>query len=395
MASAIVCIAMLPSCHSAGEHHDHDHDHDHDHGEMADHDHDHDHDHEHEGEGGEHSDEIVFSIEKQQKFGVVVEEASYKPFSAVIRTSGEILPASGDEVTLSATTSGVFHFKGKVLSEGSPVSKGSVVAVINTQSVDGGDPGSKAKAAYEAAEKEFLRDTELLKDNIISISHYDQSKLEYEQAKAAYESLTRSGYNEGGLSVTSPLSGYLKSVYVAEGQYVSTGEPLAVVSQNRRLQLRAELSERYSAQAKNISSANFITPDGQVYSLDNLNGRLLSYGRNASDHFLPVTFELDNKAEVVPGSFVEVYLKTRSSEDCIVVPVDALVESQGVYSVYVQQEDEEDAFLKREVVLGMNDGINVQILSGLEPGDKVVVNGAIQIKLASVNTAVAGHNHQH
>lgn len=418
IAALVVCISVS-ACHAgAGHDHDHDHDHetemhDHDHGhehhhdhdgDEHDHDHDHDHNHEHHhdhdaeahdhdhGEEG-HGDEIVFSIEKQEKFGIKVREAHEEPFSAVFRTSGEILPASGDEVTLSATTSGVFHFKGKSPSEGSTISKGSVFGTINTQSIDGGDPVSKAKAAYETAEKEYLRDVELLKDNIISASHFEQSKLEYEQAKAAYEALTRSGYGANGLNILAPMGGYLKSLYVSEGQYVSTGEAVAVISQNRRLQLRAELPEKYFAHAKDIVSANFTTPDGVTHTLDELNGRLLSYGRNASSHFLPITFELDNSPAVLPGAMVEVYLKTRPSEESIVVPLSAVVESQGIYSVFVQHEP--DAFMKKDVRLGMSDGVSVQILEGLEHGDMVVVNGAVQIKLASVSVAPAGHNHQH
>ncbi|MDO5442533.1 MAG: efflux RND transporter periplasmic adaptor subunit, partial [Bacteroidia bacterium] len=340
-----------------------------------------------------HTGEIVFSEAQQEAFGIEVEEVAFRPFSSVIRTSGTILSASGEEAVISATTSGVFHFSGKAPTEGSYIAKGSVFAVINTQNVDGGDPVSKARAALETAEKEYQRDIELLKDNIISISHYDQSKLEYEQAKAAYEALTSGGYSGGGLNVLSPLSGYVRNIYVSEGQYVNTGEALAVLSQNRKLQLRAELPEKYYSLLKDIVSANFVTSDGKVWSLDELGGRILSYSRSSSNHFLPVTFEFDNRVSAAPGSYVDIYLKGREQQDAIVVPVEAVTESQGVYNVFVQHE--EDAFLKRQVEIGSSDGLNVQILSGLTPGDKVVVKGAVQIKLASVSAVPSGHNHQH
>lgn len=368
------------------------------HGHTDEHHHDEMEEHRHEGEGhhheeGEHAGEIVFSEAQQEAFGVETAEVEYGSFSSVIRASGSILPAKGEEAIIPATTSGVFHFKGKAPSEGSYIAKGAVFAVINTQNVDGGDPVSKAKAAFETAEREYLRDIELLKDNIISISHYDQSKLEYEQAKAAYEALTSGGYSGDGLNVLSPLGGYLQSLYVSEGQFVNTGEALAVVSQNRRLQLRAELPEKYFSAMKDIATANFVTADGAVWSLEDLGGRLVSYSRSSSNHFLPVTFEFDNRISAAPGSYVDVYLKSREQHDAIVVPVEAVTESQGVYNVYVQHEY--DAFLKRNVTLGASDGVNVQILSGLNPGDRVVVKGAVQIKLASVSAVPSGHNHQH
>ena len=106
-----------------------------------------------------------------------------------------------------------------------------------------------------------------------------------------------------------------------------------------------------------------------------------------------MSFELDNNSDIIPGSYVEVYLKTRKSEDCIAVPLESIVESQGVYSVFVKIED--DAFMKKDVELGMSDGVNVQILSGLDEGEELVTKGAMQIKLASVSAVPSGHNHLH
>ncbi len=383
-----------------GHHHDEDED---EHGHHHDED-EHEHEgHNHEGEGHEHEGheaeehghegEIVFSEEKQQTFGVVAEAIEPEAFAEVIKVGGRILPAQSDESVISASTSGIVHFTGKAIAEGSYLSKGTAFAVINTQTTDGGDPVSKARAAYETAEKEYLRDTELLKDNIISQSHYDRSKLEYEQAKAAYEALSRSGYGEGGLNVNAPASGYVTDLYVKDGQYVSTGETLAVISRGSKLTLRAEAPLKYYATLPKVATANFAMPDGEVVCLSEHKGRLLGFSRTAEEGFLPVTFEFDRCSAAVPGAYVDVWLKTGETTDVLTVPVDAVVESQGIYSVFIQHED--DAFLKRDVTLGGSDGLKVQILSGINPGDKVVTKGAMQIKLASVAAVPSGHNHQH
>ena len=376
-----------------GHHHDEDEDeHDHHHDEDE---HEHEgHDHEgHEAEEHGHDGEIVFSEEKKQTFGVVAEVIEPEAFAEVIKVGGRILPAQSDESVISASTSGIVHFTGKAIAEGSYLSKGTAFAVINTQTTDGGDPISKARAAYETAEKEYIRDTELLKDNIISQSHYDQSKLEYEQAKAAYEALSRSGYGEGGLNVNAPASGYVTDLYVKDGQYVSTGETLAVISRGSKLTLRAEAPLKYYATLPKVATANFAMPDGEVVCLSEHKGRLLGFSRTAEEGFLPVTFEFDRCSAAVPGAYVDVWLKTGETTDALTVPVDAVVESQGIYSVFIQHED--DAFLKRDVTLGGSDGLKVQILSGINPGDKVVTKGAMQIKLASVAAVPSGHNHQH
>jgi membrane fusion protein, heavy metal efflux system len=398
--AAAVCISVAACGCSAGSGHQH-------HGEEAEeqhegHHHDedgHHHDgdeHEHEGHEAEdhgHEGEIVFSQEKQQTFGVVTEAIEPEAFAEVIKVGGRILPAQSDESVISASTSGIIHFSGKAIAEGSYLAKGTAFAVINTQTTDGGDPISKARAAYETAEKEYIRDTELLKDNIISQSHYDRSKLEYEQAKAAYEALSRSGYGEGGLNVNAPASGYVTDVYVKDGQYVSTGETLAVISRGSKLTLRAEAPLKYYATLPKVATANFAMPDGEVVSLNDHKGRLLGFSRTAEEGFLPVTFEFERCAGAIPGAYVDVWLKTRETTDALTVPVDAVVESQGIYSVFIQHED--DAFMKRDVTLGGSDGLKVQILSGINPGDKVVTKGAMQIKLASVAAVPSGHNHQH
>ncbi|MBK8427720.1 MAG: hypothetical protein IPL27_17900 [Lewinellaceae bacterium] len=75
------------------------------------------------------------------------------------------------------------------------------------------------------------------------------------------------------------------------------------------------------------------------------------------------------------------------------VPKSALIEEQGIFYVYVQTEGE--SFQKREVKTGSNDGVNVQILSGLTPGERVVSKGAYQIKLSSMSGTMPAHGHEH
>jgi RND family efflux transporter MFP subunit len=183
---------------------------------------------------------------------------------------------------------------------------------------------------------------------------------------------------------------------VSEGQYVSVGQPVASVSQNRNLVLKAEVSQKYFSKLPLIVSANFKTAyDNKTYSIESLNGRLLSYGKSndSGTLFIPVTFSFDNKGEVVPGSLVDVYLKLQPFDGAIVIPVSALIEEQGVFFAYVQTAGE--SVVKRELKLGGTDGIQVQVLTGLKEGERVVTKGAYQIKLATASGAIPAHGHAH
>ena len=211
----------------------------------------------------------------------------------------------------------------------------------------------------------------------------------------AYEAV-KGKHSAKGVAVTAPIQGFLKNILVKEGDYATVGQPLATIAQNNRLVLKADVSEKYYAQLPLIRSAYFKTPyDDQVYQLDQLNGRLLSYGRSSGSNsfYVPVLFEFDNNGATIPGSFVEIYLLGKQLENVISVPMSALVEEQGSYWVYIRLD--EDCYKKQLVTIGADNGKQVQILSGLKADDEVVTQGAYQIKLASASNAILAHSHSH
>ena len=163
------------------------------------------------------------------------------------------------------------------------------------------------------------------------------------------------------------------------------------------MQLRADVPQRYYNELPTITSANFITSyDDQVYELAQMNGKLLSYGRNAGEtsYFVPVTFDFDNRATIVPGSSADVYLLGKTRNDVISIPIKSLTEEQGLFFVYRRLC--ENDFEKVEVKLGANNGSRVEILSGVKPGDKIVVDGVYRVRLAGASNALPpAHNHNH
>lgn len=397
IATTILAATLLSACnsssqadhHEAEEQHEHTHDHD-DH----DHDHDHDHDSDSDSDNKEVTDEIHFTQAQAQAAELAVEEVRPAPFSHVIRTSGQILSAQGDEATIVATANGIVSFAGASMAEGRAVRSGESVVTISSRNLPDGDPNAKATILYQSARREYERAEKLVKDQIISTKEYEQIRREYETAKTAYEAQA-SGLVPGGVRVTAPIGGYIKNLMVNQGDYVSVGQPIATVSQNRRLQLRAEVSEPYFRYIREVRTANFKTSyDNRVYNLSALNGKLLSYGRAAGGQsfYLPVTFEFDNVGDIVPGSFVTVYLLSAVQESVLSVPVSAVTEEQGLYFVYLQLDAE--GYRKQEVKLGPSDGERVQVLSGIKEGDSVVTRGVYQVKLAAIASVMPeGHTH--
>lgn len=370
----------------------------HDHSEHpADHKHEEGHDHStHEHDGHEHGegDEILLSAEQAELLGVKTEKVEAKPFHQVIKTSGQIVAAQGEERTVVASISGVVSYAKAGANEGKAVGRGETLFSIYAGKMAEGDPVLKAKSTYEIAKREYDRAEILVADKLIAQKEYNEIKLAYSNAKIAYEAIS-SGRQGGGAAITSPINGFVKSKLVDEGQFVNVGEPLMVVAQNNKLQLRADVSERYYKYLQGIQSANFQTPyDDTLYKLSEMNGQMLSYGRssNAGENFIPVNFQFNNVGHVLPGSYVEVYLLSGQREGVISVPKTALTDESGNFFVYCKLSAEE--YERRAVKLGATDGDRIEILEGLKLDDNVVVQGAYYVKLAAASGAIPdGHHH--
>ena len=366
--------------------------------------HDHDHDHEdeteqHAGEAGDdhdHGDEIILTPEKARAAGVKVETIMPGTFHGVIHTSGKVLSASCDETTVVATISGRVSYKNHV-SEGLKVTGGMQLFSITSagMQVADGDPVQRARIDYERAERDYTRARLLVKDKIISEKDLAVAKAEYEAARLTYTSVQKTR-SAGGVVVTAPRGGYVKQCLVAGGDYVEAGQPLAVITQNKHLYLRAEIPEREFKELNKIRCAKFRTSySDRLYDITDMGGHIQSYGRSAevNNSYIPVVFEFNNTGDVVQGSYAEIYLITQERENVLTLPLTALTEEQGVHYIYIQVDKE--GYRKQEVTLGESDGERVEILSGLKKGDKVVTKGAIQVKLASAANAIPAHNHNH
>lgn len=346
------------------------------------------------GEAKGHSGEIVVSPEDAKAAGIVTAVVTPGEFYGIIPAGGKILAAAGDEATVVATVAGIVSLP-RGLAEGSAVSKGGTVFTISSRNLQD-DPARQAAIAYQAAKKEYDRAAALVKDRIVTQKEFNALKAEYERAKAAYGAFGGSGGGAAGVAVKSPIGGYVKTCLVKAGDYVSVGQPMMTVTQARSLYLRVNVPERYYKELGSVVSAKFKTAYGnRVYDLRQMNGRLVATGKSTGDGspYIPVTFRFDNRADVMPGAFVETYVLTGGRTGVITLPISALTDEQGVSFVYVQTDAE--CYERREVATGRSDGERVEITDGLKAGEKVVVDGAVQVRLAGASNTIPGHTHTH
>lgn len=341
--------------------------------------------------------QISFLKEQAWKIEFANQEIVPQTFHNVVKATGEITSATSDEQVVSARASGVVNWNEDVVT-GARVEKGKSLFKLTSGNVTQGNIESQyqeAKSNYEKAKADYERVQPLLKDKIVSQKDYLEIKNTYEQTQIAFETISQN-YSNGGQSVVAPIGGYVKQINVRSGEFVQAGQPLAVISKDQSLRLRAEVPLRYSNELPLISEASFKTVHNEkVYSTSELNGKMLSYGKaiGSSNSLLPIFFAISNDGSLISGDVVEVYLKARPIPNALVVPNKALIEEQGNFYVYVQLEGE--SFEKRFVKLGANDGNNVQIVSGIRAGERVVTKGAQMVKLATQSGSVPAHGHEH
>ena len=126
----LIAMALLISgCHSGNKHESSSdakdaHQHRHDHGHSHSHDHDHDH------SSGD-TDAILFTRQQAEMTGLEVEQVAPAPFSYVIKTSGQIQAAQGDEVIIAATSNGIVSFTNPSLTDGGAVRSGQSIVTIS------------------------------------------------------------------------------------------------------------------------------------------------------------------------------------------------------------------------------------------------------------------------
>ena len=348
--------------------------------------------------GEETEGEINFLKEQAWKSDFFVSEILPVPFASVIPTSGEIMAMPGEKKSVTANGRGVVQFTDRTLVQGSPVKKGQHLFTLSSAMLLENNVELQYKEAgnrYEKSKSEYERHKKLYARGAISERQFINSRSNYWADSLQFHTLAANASTEG-LKVYAPLSGTIHELNVSEGAYAETGQIMVIISSNLTLLIRADLPQQFYGQLKEIETANFRTAySDRVHSIEELDGKLLAAGATVAenDHYLPIIFEVENDGSLLEGAFTEVFLKTSKKDSCLVVPRSAISEEQGEHYLYVQVTGE--SYTKRAVTPGKNDGRHIEIIKGLEQGERVVTRGIMLVKAASMVTGAAGHGHSH
>ncbi len=352
--------------------------------------------------GNDEKGTIIYEREKSWAQNFSVEEVKMRPVGDIIHGSGLIEPSSSDLTTIVAKSDGVINIRKKNMTSGTSVRRGELLFTVAGKGIvqDNLEMNYlKAQSNLDRAESTLSRKKKLLSDKIIGQKDYEQAENQYELAAAEYNNIKKLfSKGERRHLITNSADGFVSHLMVQEGQFVKAGQQLASILKTNKIQVKIDVSPRFRSLLPKVDDANFVNPyNNKAYRMDELDGRILSFGRMTSHeegHYIPMYFEINNHPDLLPGAMIEAYLMTRSVQEKLTLPKSAILEEMGSYVVFVQKSGK--TYEKQVVDIGSEDGKYVEILSGLFAGDRVVTEGSLQVKLASLNNTVdphAGHVH--
>jgi HlyD family secretion protein len=250
-------------------------------------------------------------------------------------------------------------------------------------------PVDESQLAYSQALAQYRVADEHLKA-LQSVSNEEQIKgatAQVESAKAHYEALeAQVAYSR----VTSPIAGIVADRPINVGEMANPGSSLITVVDISRVVARVDVPQNAASAVKQGQTA-IITQPGNS---DQMEGKVtvVSPAANPNTTTVQVWIEIANVGErLKPGSAVHAAISSEVYKAATVVPVAAILpaEEGGTAVLTVSQDS---IAHRRAVKLGVRESSQVQVLSGVTPGEEVVVVGGIGLddkaKVKIVTTAV-------
>ena len=348
-----------------------------------------------------HTDnEISYLKEQQWVIDFKTEFASTRTLQTSIKANGEIMPKLQNYTNVSSNVEGIINYNKnrRFPSIGTIVRRGQVLAIV-TPSVDANVSIQKIANDFKLAEAEFFRSMDLFENKSIPEKRLYEATLIYEEKKKIYESLLLNNNIEyDDMYIRSPISGYLEKVSVKLGDKVNYGQEMFTIVNPRSLILKVNVPSGFINKIKQVIDASFIVEGFQEeFKVSDLGGHKTSMSStiDETNRTLPLYFEFRNPDNLLKiGMFAQVFLKMNDSKKYLTVPNSAIIDEEGQKTVYVQVEGE--SFVKKIIKTGIEDNGFIEIVDGLEVGDRIVSLGAYQLRLASLSPSSkigSGHGH--
>jgi RND family efflux transporter MFP subunit len=326
-----------------------------------------------------------------------------RSMNGLLKVSGNVAVSPQSLATVCMPMGG--FVKSTSLMPGNMVHKGQTLAILENQEfVDIQQNYLEAKNRFEFAEVEFKRHSELFKEDVYSQQNVQQVTVDYKnlkaQVKALEQKLALIGINPANLheedisslvALVSPISGYVKTVNINIGKFVSPSDVLFEIINSDNLFLELTLFEK---------DANKVVVGQKIHFFINNETEqheavIYQTGRsiNADKTFMVYASVTGHCKNMLPGMYVNAIIET-SGNEVTALPSDAIVSFDDKDYIFIFEKNKDEGgnqfteYRMIEVQKGVSDSGFTEVIL---PGDfeitisKVVIKGAYNLLSAKKN----------
>ncbi len=371
---------------------------------------------------------VTFLMEQQWLIGMKLAAARRRDLAPQVRAVGRIVPADNYTAMISSPVTGLLR-DANLPVLGQQVRAGQNVVTIE-QMPEVADAAqavglrleavrteserrrleqsiSESRIRLRQAEREWTRARRLHEEELMALQEVEAAETEYDAAESVVDSyveqlaaLVEAPNLDTAIRTTTshqvlsaPISGRVNQIFKDVGELVQPGEPVLDIVNLDVVWVEAPIFEKDLAAVLDTGEVIFETiayPGVEfVGELVDVSARIDEETRTAT-----VMFSIPNRdGRLRIGMQANIRLAAGPPQDVVSIAAEAVLEHEGRNIVYVLLSGEE--FERRDVILGDRYGDEVAILSGVEPGERVVTQGAYQLKLQELQPADPGaHTHE-
>ncbi len=288
-----------------------------------------------------------------------------QPLEVTVPASGTLLALESVEL-VSELARRLVRIRAK---EGAQVKKGQVLFEL-----DGADLSARLErlnVQRDLAKSALDRHTKLLEQGLSSQSEWEAARARYDEAEAERRVI---GVDLGKTRIRAPFAGTLGLRRVSEGAWVSSNTVLTTLQDTSQLKIDFTLPERYSS-VPLIGREFRFTVAGRP---EKFTGKIVALEGSVqeSSRSLLVRGLIEDPKGLAPGTFADVRLPLET-EKALLIPSIAVIPDVSGRSVFKLVDGKA---VRVKVELGDRGAERVQILSGVSPGDRVIVSNLLRVR---------------
>ncbi len=300
---------------------------------------------------------------------VAVQKAQVAPISRTLDLTGTATPTR--QARLASPGEG--PIQNCRVREGDQVKRGERVLTIGRSGAAAAQVTAMAESVKEQA-AELNRTKILVQSGAIPGSQLDTARAKYEGARAL---MAKARESAGDYSVAAPWDGVVSKVLVKDGDFVAPRAPLVEMYDPNGLVIRLAVPE---AQSTLVLKGMPVKVQMDAYPGKTFEGKISLVYPDLDTRMRTRTAEvkLDYPVALIPGMFARLQVVIETAADAVVVPGDAvLVLPNGEKVAFIIKDGKAQ---RRVLQTGLEAGGQVQIVSGVQPGETVVTAGNEKLK---------------